>query len=175
VWPRHSNNCPRSCAWQVVWICLTFLPVDFKIPGEMTELLSEHNHQCTIKDCDFDLKVWPWPSSNRPGSCEPHVIFMCTTFQPGYFKISQEMTELLSRHDHQCIIRHYNFDLSLTLTFKQPTCVLFMIHCLYVFDISAKLFENPLRNDRDTEWTRPPVQYQGLWLLPLSVTLTFEQ
>jgi hypothetical protein len=60
--------------------------------------------------------------------------------------------------------------LSLTLTFKQPIWVLFVTHCLYVFDISAMLFENPLRNDRDSERTRPPVQYRGLRLWPLSVT-----
>jgi hypothetical protein len=35
----------------------------------------------------------------------------CLTMLPGYFKTPQGMTELLSRHDHQCTIRDYKFDL----------------------------------------------------------------
>jgi hypothetical protein len=39
-----------------------------------------------------------------------------------------------------------------------------MTHCLHVFDISARLFKNTSRNDKDTERTQPPLHYMGLWL-----------
>ena len=121
LWPWPLSYRPGSCMRHAISSRWTFVPGNMKIHWSIVELEPGQDKKSQI--LTFDLKLWPWPLSYRPGSCTRHAISSRRIFVPGYMKIHQSIVELEPGQDKKSQI--LTFDLRLwpwPLSYRPGSC-----------------------------------------------------